>query len=130
VCAWTQPSAVETAHGNQPRRLVFEPAVIQVLPKKYAHLAADPLASLSRAIEVGSAREVFMAAMLAPSDQREKVVELLIGSLWKAQLLQARATIGRMLTFLTDQRLGDDPKAWKAWWEGRPRAAAVAPARR
>lgn len=119
ISAWSQPSAIETPQGSQTRRLIFEPAILTVVPRKYEHLMADPVASLGRAVEVGSPTEVFIAAMLAPSNRKDEVVDLLIGALQRAQFAQGRATVARMLTFLTDEKLGDDPRAWTAWRDAK-----------
>jgi hypothetical protein len=118
IWAWTQPSKIETGYGNQAKRLTFTPARVFVVPKKYEHLVEDPVGSLKKAMELGNTREVFMAAMLAPSDRRDEVAGMLVEAIQKAQPA-GRITIGKLLTFVTDQRLGDDPKAWKEWWEGR-----------
>ena len=63
------------------------------------------------------ASEDFICAMLAPAERKPEVVGILVDSLQRAQSAQGRAGIGKMLVFLTDQKLGDDPKAWKVWWD-------------
>ena len=108
---------------GSPMREALEPCLVPragvayAVPKKYEHLLADPLGSLARAVDVGSVAEVFICAMLAPAERKPDVIGMLVESLQRSDSVQGRATIGKMLVFLTEQKLGDDPKAWKDWWE-------------
>ncbi len=117
VGAWCQPGKVDVGFGNQARRLIFMPVHFWAVPKKYEHIIEDPLASFRKSVKAGTTSEVFISAMLSPPDGRDEVVETLIGMMELSNTVTFRALAGSMLGFITEQRLGDNPKTWREWQE-------------
>ena len=101
------------------RRIVFEPATVKVLPRKYEKDLANPLEALGRYIDSGTDYDVFNMAMILEGEDKEKGIELLIRVMQKGNKAEGLAKLGHLLGFLTGEKLGVDPKKWMEWWEKR-----------
>ena len=119
ISAWTLPSRMESASFRTVRKITFEPARVKVVPKMYRSLLKNPLNSLGEMIDTGNLNEVFCAAMLLGEEQRAMGMEMLVTAMESAGHALGRAVVANILYQMTDQKHGADPKAWRAWVEGR-----------
>ncbi len=119
VQPWMQPRKIDLGTAATARRIVFEPAVLKVVPKKYEKDLKDPLEALGRYMDKGTVNDVFVMAMVLEKDDREKGIELLIGALREAKRPEGRSFLCQLLTFVTEQKLGPDPRKWIDWWGSR-----------
>ncbi len=117
VQAWMQPSRIDLGTIPTNRRIVFEPAVVKIVSRKYEKDLTNPLAALGRYMDGGTVNDVFVMALLLEKEDREKGIELLIGAMRHAESRVGQTFLATLLTFLTEQKLGPDPRAWRAWWE-------------
>ena len=101
------------------KRIIFEPAVIRVVSKKYEPDLEDPLAGLRRAIGSGTVNDVFVLAHLLEGEQKEPGIGLLIGQLSATKTEAGSAFLTQLLTFLTGKKLGPRREKWMEWWAGR-----------
>jgi hypothetical protein len=116
VNAWTQPSKIETDGVNITRRLQFEPAILKLVPKRYSHFLEKPLEWLSKTIETGQpAQETWICTQLLSGDERRRGAEVLVKAMEKTDNPEYRPALAKMLTELTGEKLGVDPKKWTEW---------------
>jgi len=116
VNAWTQPSKIDSDGVNITRQLQFEPAIVKLVPKRYSHFLEKPLEWLSKTIETGQpAQETWVCTQLLSGDDRKKGAEVLVKAMEKTDNPDYRPALARMLTELTGERLGSDPKKWTEW---------------
>lgn len=118
VNAWTHPGKIEASGHPMTRRVQFEPAVVKVVPKKYAHFIENPLEWLGKTIDSGIAHETAICAELLNGEQREPGIEVLLRAMEKTENPLYRSAMGVILASLTGQRLGGDPKKWREWRQG------------
>jgi hypothetical protein len=116
IGGWTQPMKIATDGVNITRKLHFEPALVRILPKKFAHFMDNPMESLEKMIVEGSPQEIHVCCQLlnAPAD-RERATTLLIGLLAKSNTMTSKTYAANLLTAHTGQSLGIDPKRWENW---------------
>ncbi|MBI2899542.1 MAG: hypothetical protein HYY17_05115 [Planctomycetes bacterium] len=119
VQPWAQPRKIDLPMGALCRRIVFEPATIKVVPRKYEKDIENPLAALGRYMDSGTINDVFVAALLLDGEDKEKGMDLLIRAMREAKNPEGRAFLGRLLGFMTGRKFGADPRAWTQWWESR-----------
>ncbi len=119
VNAWMVPDRIDAENLPITRRIQFEPAVVRVVPKRYERFAEKPLEALGRMIDTGTFEDVFICSLLLEGEPKDQGIELLIRAMQEAKNLYMRTRIGYLLTFMTDQRLGDDPKKWDEWNRSR-----------
>jgi len=121
VHVWTIPDRIETEGVPVTRRIQFEPAVVKVVPRKYAKMLEDPPGSFLKAVESTTSRpqEVFVSALLLEGEAKEKGIAKLIELMKGAELPKGKVWIGHLLGFMTDQKLGDDWKKWEEWFRAR-----------
>lgn len=138
VGAWTQPQKIEFGIGSTMKRLLFEPAAFKTVPRKHDHMLEDPLATLRKAIGAGTVNEVFIAAMLVPDASRHEAVGALVDLLEqkdrearqedlttgaRREAVNRREFAAHVLTNVTGEKLGSDPKKWRQYHESLiPRA--------
>jgi len=116
VNVWTAPSKIDTDGHNLTRKLQFEPAVIKLVPKRYAHFLENPLEWLEKTIlSEQPAQETWICAQLLPAADRRKGAEILVHAMEKTDNPNYRPALSRMLTEVTGERLGEDPKKWTEW---------------
>lgn len=116
VNAWTQPSKIETDGVNITRRLQFEPAVVKLVPKRYAHFLENPLEWLTKTIETDrSPQETWICAQLLMGDDRKKGAQVLVKAMEKTDNPDYRPALARMLTEVTGEKFGTDSKRWSKW---------------
>ena len=116
VNAWTQPSKIETDGVNITRRLQFEPAIIKLVPKRYAHFLDKPLDWLTKTIETGQpAQETWVCTQLLSGDERRRGMEVLVKAMEKTDNPDYRPALAKMLTELTGEKHGPDPRWWADW---------------
>ncbi len=123
VNVWTIPDRIETEGVPVTRRIQFEPAVVKVVPRKYAGMLEDPFGTFRRAIEskTSTREEVFVGALLLEGDQREKGIAMLVEAMKGAERPFGRVWIGNLLGFMTDRKFGDDWRRWEEWLKSRGR---------
>ncbi len=119
VQAWMLPRKIHLGDGGMTKRIIFEPAVIRVVAKKYEPDLADPLAGLRRAIQSGTVNDVFVLAHLLDGEQKETGIGLLIEQLSESKTSAGSAFLTQLLTFLTGENLGPRREKWVKWWKDR-----------
>jgi hypothetical protein len=119
VNAWTQPLKVETEGRDLTRRIQFEPAVVKIVPPKYAHFMDNPLESLGKSIDGRPAQETFLCSQLLAPEQKEAALEMLIRAMHKTPNEDYRKSLSWILMQMTGEKLGPDPRKWSEWKEGR-----------
>lgn len=116
VNVWTAPSKIDTDGVNITRKLQFEPAVLKLVPKRYAQFLENPLEWLKKTIETEQpAQETWVCAQLLPPADRRKGAEILVHAMEKTDNPKYVPALARMLTEVTGERLGEDPKKWTEW---------------
>jgi hypothetical protein len=115
INAWTQPSKIETDGLNITRRLQFEPATVKLVPKRYSHLVEKPLEWLPKLIESSPAQEAWVCVQLLAGEEKRKGAEILIHALEKVDNRLYLPALEKMLTELTGEKLGTDPRKWSEW---------------
>jgi len=119
VGGWTQPAKVTTDGVNITRRLQFEPAVVKILPKKYARFLDRPLDWLEKMIAEGDPQEIYVCCQILDEADRDKGAEMLIKLLGQSNTARSKAYAANLLTALTGQSLGNDPRRWDSWLNNR-----------
>jgi hypothetical protein len=119
VGGWTQPMKIATDGVNITRKLQFEPALVKIIPKKYAHFLEHPMESFEKAVAEGTPREIHIASQLLEGADRDRATGMLIGLLGKSNTIVSKNTAANLLTAHTGQSLGIDPKRWENWWSNR-----------
>lgn len=117
VNAWTQPAGIAIESRDAGRRIQFEPAVLRVVPKKYARFLEDPKGWLEKSLEGGTAQHVYICSRLLDGPERESGARRLVEELEKSPDPKQKAALSWILKGLTGQTLGEDPKAWRDWLE-------------
>lgn len=119
VNGWTQPAKIQAESTSFMRRLQFEPAKIRLLPAKYAKFLERPVESLEKAMEGGTVQEVFICSQILEGADHTRGVELLVRWMGRAELELGRIAAAQILTAMTGQELGTDPKRWFTWLQER-----------
>lgn len=119
VGGWTQPAKVTTDGVNITRRLQFEPAEVKILPKKYARFMDRPIEWLEKMIAEGDPQEIYVCCQLLDDADRDKGAGMLIKLLEHSNTARSKAYAANLLTALTGQALGNDPKRWETWLAGK-----------
>ena len=119
VGGWTQPMRMATDGVNITRKIQFEPALVKVIPKKYAQYLDRPMESFEKAIAEGTPREIHIASQLLEGPERDRATEMLIALLAKSNTVVSKTTAANLLTAHTGQSLGIDPKRWENWFSNR-----------
>lgn len=126
VNVWTQPERITAGGLPFLKRVQFEPAVLKLVPKKHEKYLAGPLESLKEVLAAGDSPDAICCAHLLEGDQKEKGLELLVQELgapprpdFKGDMRMRRTFISHLLTFVTGERHGEDPKRWEEWMKGR-----------
>jgi len=122
VNVWTIPDRIESEGVPMTRRIQFEPAVVKVVPAKYAGYLEDPAGSFFRAVEsrTSTPQDVFVAALLLEGEAKEKGIARLVELMKSSERTMGRVWIGHLLGFMTDQKFGDDWRRWEEWLRNRP----------
>jgi hypothetical protein len=116
VNVWTVPSKIDAEGTNITRKLQFEPGVVKLVPKRYARFLENPLEWLQKTIESEQpAQETWICAQLLPAQDRRRGAEILVHALEKTDNPKYVPALVRMLTEVTGERLGEDPKKWSEW---------------
>lgn len=121
VHVWTIPDRIESGGIRMTRRIQFEPAVVKMVPSRYAPYLEDPLGAFLKAVESRTSRpqDVFVAALLLEGQDKEKGMARLVELMKGAERAMGRIWIGHLLGFMTDQKFGDDWRQWEKWLEAR-----------
>lgn len=122
VNVWTIPERIEAGGVPMTRRIQFEPAVVKVVPAKYAACLEDPLGAFLKAVEsrTSTPQEVFVTALLLEGEAKERGVARLVELMKGAERLMGKVWIGHLLGFMTDRKFGDDWRKWEEWLKSRP----------
>ena len=110
---------IATDGVNITRKLQFEPAVVKIIPKKYAHFLEHPMESFEKAVAEGTPREIHISSQLLEGADRDRATGMLIGLLSKSNTIVSKNTAANLLTAHTGQSLGIDPKRWENWFSNR-----------
>ncbi|MDP6958129.1 MAG: hypothetical protein QF645_04880 [Planctomycetota bacterium] len=116
---WMLPQKIKLGAGSMTKRIIFEPAEIMVVSKKYEPDLTDPLAGLRRAIDSGTVNDVFVLSHLLEGEQKEVGIGLLIEQLVTAKTTSGTTFLTQLLTFLTGEKLGSRGEKWVKWWNER-----------
>jgi len=119
VGGWVQPLRISTDGVNITRKLHFEPALVKIIPKKYAQFLDRPMESFEKAVAEGTPREIHICSQLLEGADRDRATTLLIGLLAKSNTIVSKNTAANLLTAHTGQSLGIDPKRWENWHSNR-----------
>lgn len=119
VHAWMLPRRIGLGDAGMTRRIIFEPAVIRVVAKKYEPDLADPLSGLRRAIESGTVNDVFVLSHLLEGGQKETGIGLLVAQLSSTKTEAGSVFLTRLLAFLTGEKIGPRGDKWVEWWKSR-----------
>lgn len=119
IGGWTQPAKIVTDGVNITRRLQFEPALVKILPKRYAHFLENPLAQLEKMIAEGGPQDIYICSQLLEGADKDRGTEMLIQLLAKSNTLTSKTYAANLLTALTGQSLGTDPKRWETWFTAK-----------
>jgi hypothetical protein len=115
VGGWTQPPKISTDAVNITRKLTFEPALVKIIPKAFARFLENPLEWLDKMIAEGTPRDVYVCSQLLEGDDRDRGAEKLIKLLEKSETPIGKVTVVNILSALTGQSLGADPRRWHNW---------------
>jgi hypothetical protein len=105
---------------NITRRIQFEPATIKILPKKYERFRDNPLEWLEKMIAEGDPQEIYVCSQLLEGGDRDKGTEMLIKLLGRSNTLTSKTYAANLLTALTGQNWGIDPRRWENWFNNKP----------
>jgi hypothetical protein len=119
VNAWTQPTGIAVEGRDAGRRIQFESAFLRIVPKKYERFLENPLEGLSKTLESGTAQHVYICSRLLEGKDREAGTARLVQELEKTSEAKQRAALSWILKGLTGQTLGEDPKAWREWFDAK-----------
>jgi len=119
VNGWTHPLKIDTDGINVTRRIQFEPAIVRIIPKKYANFLENPLEWLGKSMDTGTAHEVFLCSQILEGEQKAQGGEMLVRWMAKAERPEGRVAAAQILTAMTGQQLGTNPKRWLDWLETR-----------
>jgi hypothetical protein len=119
VNGWTYPLKIDTDGVNVTRRIQFEPAIVRIIPKKYAIFLENPLEWLGKSMTTGTAHEVFLCSQMIEGEQKSQGAEMLVRWMAKAERPEGRVAAAQILTAMTGQQLGTDPKRWLDWIENK-----------
>jgi len=119
VGGFTQPGKISTDGVNITRRIQFEPATVKILPKKYVRFMDNPLEWLEKMIGEGDPQEIYVCSQLLDGPDKDKGTELLIKLLAKSNTLTSKTYAANLLTGLTGQSFGIDPRRWENWFQNK-----------
>ena len=119
VGGWSQPAKMATDGVNITRRILFEPATVKILPKKYGRFMDNPLEWLEKMIAEGDPQEIYVCTQLLEGADRDRGTEMLIQLLSKSNTLTSKTYAANLLTALTGQNLGIDSRRWENWFHNR-----------
>ncbi|HVE41069.1 MAG TPA: hypothetical protein VNM14_14335 [Planctomycetota bacterium] len=120
VGGWSQPGKMATDGVNITRRIQFEPAIVKILPKKYERFTENPLEWLEKMIAEGDPQEIYVCTQLLEGADRDKGTEMLIKLLTRSNTLTSKTYAANLLTALTGQNWGIDPRRWENWFNNKP----------
>jgi hypothetical protein len=120
VGGWSQPGKMATDGVNITRRIQFEPATVKILPKKYARFMDNPLQWLEKMIAEGDPHEIYVCSQLLEGADRDKGTDMLIKLLGRSNTLTSKTYAANLLTALTGQNWGIDPRRWENWFNNKP----------
>lgn len=119
IGGWTQPMRISTDGVNITRKIQFEPALVKIIPKKFAHFLERPMESFEKAVAEGTPREIDICSQLLEGADRDRATGMLIALLAKSNTIVSKNTAANLLTAHTGQSLGIDPKRWENWFNNR-----------
>jgi hypothetical protein len=123
VNAWTQPAGIDVEGRDAGRRVQFESAFLRLVPKKYDRFLENPLDWLGKTVDAGTAQETYICSRLLDGKDRDAGAALLLAAMEKTDNAKYRASMSWILKGLTGQTLGEDPKAWREWLDGKGKKA-------
>jgi len=119
VQAWTAPGSMTVEGRDVTRRVIFEPAVLRLVPRKHERFVEAPLEWLKKTIASGTAQETFICSRLIPDADRGAALEALIDAMARTENRAYREALSWILKGMTGEALGPDPKKWREWNEQR-----------
>jgi len=122
---------LEKREERHDRFLPLFPVELFFVEEARHGFAAEPLRTLAEALQAlreakdgraaaAEAERLFFAAMIAPEEERERVIALLAGALEREGDPAAHAAM-TTLSVLTDRPLDMDREAWRLWLNSRAR---------
>jgi len=119
IGGWVQPMRIATDGVNITRKIQFEPALVKIIPKKYAHFLERPMEAFEKAVAEGTPREIHISSQLLEGPDRERATGMLVALLAKSNTIVSKNTAANLLTAHTGQSFGIDPKRWENWYNSR-----------
>jgi hypothetical protein len=119
VNAWTQPVGIEVEGRDAGRRVQFESAFVRLVPKKYERFLENPLEWLGKTVDAGTAQETYICSRLLEGKDRDAGTALLVAAMEKTDNAKYRSSLSWILKGLTGQTLGEEPKPWRDWLDGK-----------
>jgi len=117
------PSEIRIGGEMWPGNLTFKPAMCQVFPRNYEHLAAKPLDRIDQAVAKNSPAHVPLAAALVAEADRNQAIAKLIACLGRDSgedpdsSTRVACCVG--LRILTGEDIAAHPDRWLEWADNR-----------
>lgn len=115
VGGWTQPMKISAEAIGITRKIQFEPAVVKIIPKRYAKFLENPWESFEKQMAEGMPDSIFVCIQLLEEKDHDRAAELLLNKLARATTVEGKTYAHNLLRALTGQALGLDPKRWENW---------------
>jgi hypothetical protein len=120
VGGWVQPMKISTESIGITRKIHFEPALVKILPKRYARLLENPWESFEKAVASSpSMDEIHVCIQLLDAKDHDRAAAILIGKLASAKTLEGKTYAHNLLRALTGQSHGTDARRWEVWLQSR-----------
>jgi hypothetical protein len=119
VGGWTQPMKISAEAIGITRRIQFEPAVVKILPKRYARFLDHPWESFEKAVVDGSMDQIYICIQLLDEKDHDRAATILIQKLANARTVEGKTYAHNLLRALTGQSLGTDPRRWEVWLQAK-----------
>lgn len=117
------PARLSIGRARSTVPLSFGEAVVEVFPRNWEHLAADPMGRLAQCIEKESVVHLPLVAALVPAPHRPAAIDQLCEILQTEDHLppgpEFRVAICVALRILTEEDLPAQVSAWRAWSRDR-----------
>jgi hypothetical protein len=119
VGGWTQPMKMSAESIGITRKIHFEPAIVKILPRRYAKLLDNPWESFEKSVTEGSMDQIHVCIQLLDEKDHDRAAAILIQKLAGAKSLEGKTYAHNLLRALTGQSLGTDPRRWEVWLQAR-----------
>ena len=119
IGGWTQPMKISAETIGITRKIYFEPALVKILPKRYARFLDNPWESFEKAVAEGSMDQIHICVQLLDERDHDRAAAMLIQKLSAAKTLEGKTYAHNLLRALTGQALGTDARRWEVWLQAK-----------